>query len=401
MGEYKWIRELIDEARYVVSKYIHRTPMDHSRTFSEIAGFPVLLKYENLQKTGSFKVRGAIYKISKLRGMVDGVVAASAGNHAQGVAYAARSFGLNAVIVMPENASISKVEATRSYGAEVILYGSTFDDALAKAMEIAEERGYELVHAFDDPYIIAGQGTLGIEILEDTTNVDTIVVPIGGGGLISGIALAVKNINPNVKIIGVEPENAASMKESLKAGKPVIAEVKPTIADGLAVKAPGRLTFSIVRDLVDDIVTVSEKEISSAVYLLLERAKTLAEGAGAASLAAILAGKAGQGKTVAVISGGNIDLTLIYRIVLHGLASNKRISYIEGYVPDMPGMLARISSIIASYRGNILDVMHDRVDLNAPAWHTKIKIIFEVPGEREKEQIEAELKRQGFNLSVG
>ncbi|MEB3788249.1 MAG: threonine ammonia-lyase [Desulfurococcales archaeon] len=401
MAEYSWISDLIDEARYTVSRYIHKTPLDHSRTFSEMAGFPVLLKYENLQKTGSFKVRGAIYKISKIKDSVNGVVAASAGNHAQGVAYAARSFGIKAVIVMPENASISKVEATRSYGAEVILYGSTFDDALAKAREIASEKGYELVHAFDDPYIIAGQGTLGVEILEDDPGIDTIVVPIGGGGLISGIALAVKRIKPSIRIIGVEPENAASMKKSLEAGKPVKVEVKPTIADGLAVKSPGKLTFSIVRDLVDDIVTVSEKEISRAVYLLLERSKTLAEGAGAASLAAILSGKAGSGKTVAVISGGNIDLTLIYRIVLHGLASNRRISYIEGYVPDMPGVLARISSIIASRRGNILDVIHDRVDLNAPAWHTRIKIIFEIPGEEEKKSIENELRRQGFNLRVG
>ena len=388
------------EARGVIARHARRTPLDHSTTFSRMAGVRTYLKYENLQKTGSFKVRGALFKISKLSG-ARGVVAASAGNHAQGVAYAASIYGLDAIIVMPETATISKVEATQGYGARVVLKGRIYDEAWEEAVRIAEEKGYELIHPFNDPYIIAGQGTIAFEILEDLPTIGSIVVPIGGGGLISGIAVVAKRLNPKVKIIGVEPENAPKIRESLKAGRPVKVEVKPTIADGLAVKQPGELTFNIIKNLVDEVVTVSEEEIAEALYLLLERGKVLAEGAGAAPLAAVITGKAGLADpTVVVVSGGNIDLNMMYRVLLRGLSSKGRIASLEGYVPDTPGTLHKITGVIASRRGNIIDVVHERTDYRAPAWHTKVKIIVEIPGRRALEEIVAELKRLGYDIEA-
>ncbi|BEP17186.1 threonine ammonia-lyase [Pyrofollis japonicus] len=389
------------EARKVVSKYIHHTPLDYSTTFSRMSGARVYLKYENLQKTGSFKVRGALYKLSKLVGKVEGVVAASAGNHAQGVAYAAKCFGMKAVIVMPEVASIAKVEATKGYGAEVVLYGTIYDEAEEKAREIARERGYEFIPAFDDPDIIAGQATLGHEILEDLEDVDVVVVPIGGGGLISGISVALRKKKPSIRIVGVEPANVPKFTLSLRAGHPVTVKPKPTVADGLAVKRPGQLTFRIIRELVDEVVTVTEDELSQAIYLLLERGKVLAEGAGAASLAAILSGKVRgiEGKkTVAVISGGNIDLTMLNRILVRGLAFTGRIATIYGYVPDQPGMLAKVATIIGKHRANILEVLHDRSDIQAPTWHTALRVIIEVPSREEVKKILEELSREGFEF---
>ncbi len=391
------------EALEVVSRYAHRTPLEHSATFSRATGLRVYLKYENMQKTGSFKVRGALYKVWRLRGTVEGVVAASAGNHAQGVAYAASCLGLRSVIVMPVTASIAKVEATRGYGAEVVLYGEVYDDAERKAREIAEERGYAFVHAFDDPEVIAGQATVGHELLDQLGDVDVVVVPIGGGGLASGVAVVLKKRRPRVKIIGVEPENAAKMLASIRAGHPVEIEPRPTIADGLVTKRPGRYTYALVSELVDDIVTVSEEEIAHAIYMLLERCKVLAEGAGAASLAALLSGKveAPRGaKTVAIVSGGNIDLTQLYRVLLRGLAEEGRIVVLDGYVPDTPGTLARIASIVASHRGNIVDVVHERTDLAAPAWHTRLMIVAEVPSRRTAEEIVEELNRRGYRFRV-
>lgn len=389
------------EARKVVAKYIHHTPLDYSTTFSRMSGAQVYLKYENLQKTGSFKVRGALYKLSRLVGKVEGVVAASAGNHAQGVAYAAKCFGMKAVIVMPEVASIAKVEATKGYGAEVVLYGTVYDEAEEKAREIAREKGYEFIPAFDDPDIIAGQATLGHEILEDLEDVDIVVVPIGGGGLISGISVALRKRRQGVRIIGVEPANVPKFTLSLRAGHPVAVKPKPTVADGLAVKRPGQLTFRIIRELVDEVVTVTEDEIAQAIHLLLERGKVLAEGAGAASLAAMLSGKVRgiEGKkVVAVISGGNIDLTMLNRILVRGLAFSGRIATIYGYVPDQPGMLAKVAAIIGKHRANILEVLHDRSDIQAPTWHTALRVIIEVPSREEVKKILEELSNEGFEF---
>ncbi len=390
------------KAREIVSRHARKTPLDHSSTFSRMSGGHVYLKYENLQKTGSFKIRGALYKVYRVRSQASGVVAASAGNHAQGVAYAARSLGLPSIIVMPETASISKVEATRGYGAQVVLYGKIYDEAEQKAREIAEEKGYAFIHPFDDPHVIAGQGTVALEILEDLSDIDVVVVPVGGGGLISGIAAVFKKLSPSTRIVGVEPENAPKFTESLRAGKPVTVEVRPTIADGLATKKPGNLTFRIVSGLVDKMVTVTEDELAKAIYLLLERGKVLAEGAGAAALAAILSGKVDvEGKrVVALVSGGNIDLTAIYRLLIRGLAGAGRIAAIQGHVPDLPGTLAKIASIIASYRGNIVEVIHDRADMEAPAWHTTLKIIFEAPSLETVDTILKELERHGYRFQL-
>ena len=401
MGLEDEIYNLSLKARRVISNHARRTPLDYSSTFSRLAGFRVFLKYENLQKTGSFKVRGALFKISQVKDHIRGVVAASAGNHAQGVAYAASVHGMEAVIVMPETASISKVEATRGYGARVILYGSVYDEAYKRALEIAEESGYEFIHPFDDPHVIAGQGTIAFEIIEDLDMVDAIIVPIGGGGLASGIAAVAKRLRPGVRIIGVEPENAPKYRVSLEKGEPVEVEVKPTIADGLAVKKPGDITYRIISRLVDEIVTVSEEEIAEALYMLLERGKVLAEGAGAAPLAAVLSGKVdGGGDTVVVISGGNIDLNMMYRVLLRGLSSKGRIASISGYVPDTPGTLHRVTGIIARHRGNIVDVIHERTDYRVPAWHTRIKIIVEVPSREALGEILRELSSEGYEMSL-
>lgn len=391
------------EALDVVRRHAHHTPLDLSRTFSRMTGASVYLKYENLQKTGAFKIRGALYKIYTIHRGARGVVAASAGNHAQGVAYAAQCFGVPAVIVMPVTSTISKVEATRSYGAEVVLHGAIYDEAEAKAREIAREKGYEFIPAFDDPDIIAGQATVAHELLQDLPDVDAVVVPVGGGGLASGIATVLKKRRPKARVIGVEPENVPKFLESLKAGRPVTIRARPTIADGLAVKRPGELTFKIIRELVDDIVTVSEGEISQAIYLLLERAKVLAEGAGAAALAALISGKvpgiAGR-KVVAIVSGGNIDLTMLNRVIIRGLRHSGRVVTLYGHTPDFPGVLAEVASILAKHRANILEVLHDRGDPQSPPWHTTLRIIVEVPSRREVGAILAELEEKGYTFTV-
>lgn len=388
------------EAYEIIRKYLHVTPVSFSTTFSKISHCKVYLKYENLQKTGSFKARGALYKVYTIKDRVKGVVAASAGNHAQGVAYAASIFNLPSVIVMPESASVSKVEATKGYGAEVILYGRVFDESYSKALEIARERGFEFIHAFDDLRIIAGQSTIAWELLEQIGDFDSVVVPVGGGGLISGIASVIKKVKPNVKIIGVEPEAAPKTLLSIKAGKPVIIEPKPTVADGLVAKRPGDITFQFIANLVDDIVTVGEEEISQAIYLLLERKKTLVEGAGAVGVAALISGKVKleDRKVVVLLSGGNIDLTILNKIILRGLVGTGRITRITGYIPDYPGQLKRVLEVIAQHRGNILDISHDRADPRTPAWHAKVTIMFETPSIQVTREILEKLKGEGFKF---
>jgi len=387
------------EALEVIRDYIHRTPVEASSTFTRLSGRKAYLKYENLQKTGAFKVRGALYKLYKLQGKYDGVVAASAGNHAQGVAYAGKIFGFKTVIVMPEGASISKIEATKGYGAEVILAGRVYDETLRVAQEIARERGYALVHAFDDLDIMAGQGTIAHELAEQVEDLEHVIVPIGGGGLISGIASVLHSIKPEVVVHGVEPAAAPKTLEALRHGRPVQIEPKPTIADGLVVKRLGEKTFQIIRELVRGVVTVDEAEIAHAIYLLLERGKVLAEGAGATSLAALLYGKVNspQGSTnVALISGGNIDLTHLYRIILRGLSREGRLAKIAGYVPDAPGQLRTILDIIASRRGNVIGIFHDRTSQKIPAWHALVTITMEVPNLETVNAILSELEEHGY-----
>ncbi len=391
------------EAHDVVSKYIHRTPVDRSATFSRLCGCDVFLKYENLQKTGAFKVRGALFKVYQLvKKGVKGVVASSAGNHAQGVAYAASCFGIKAIIVMPETASIAKINATRSYGAEVVLYGKVYDDAESKAYEIADRLGYAFVHPFDDIDVMAGQATIAWELIEQINDFDVIVVPIGGGGLASGILAVLKTVRPRIKVIGVEPENAPKMLVSIKRGVPTTITPRPSLADGLVTKRPGELTYTIVSNYIDDIVTVTEDEIAKAIYMLLERAKVLAEGAGAAALAALMSGKikVEKQRVVALVTGGNIDLTALSRVVSKGLLSEGRIAKLRGSLPDVPGSLKSVLEVIAKYRGNILDIRHDRYDFYRLPWYATVEILVEVPSSEDTKRIVNELRNRGFEFEL-
>lgn len=328
------------------------------------------LKTENLQVTGSFKVRGAYYKISQLteEQKKAGVIACSAGNHAQGVALSATKNGIKSVVCMPDGAPISKVEATKGYGAEVVLVPGVYDDAYNKAVELQKEKGYTFVHPFDDEDVIAGQGTIGLEILEQLDNIDAVVVPIGGGGLISGVAFTIKNLKPNIKVYGVQAANAPSMYESLKQKKQITLDTVSTFADGIAVKHPGDNTFELVSKYVDEVVTVTEDEIAMAILTLMERQKLVAEGAGATSVAAVLADKVPvDGKNVVcVVSGGNIDVNILSRVLTRGLKSSGRNVNMQIALEDKPGQLVLVSTIISQCGGNIINVRYERSDLNMP-----------------------------------
>ncbi len=403
MSEYETIRNLILKAREVLKSVVHETPLTHSTFFSNITGKTVYLKLENLQKTGSFKVRGAYFKIYSLLPdvKVKGVVTASSGNHAQGVAYSAKELGIKSTIVMPETTPPYKVNAVKSYGSEVILHGRIYDDAYAKALEISESSGAYLIHPFDDPYVIAGQGTIGLEIFEQLPDVDTVLVPIGGGGLISGIALALKSrLGNKVKIIGVEPKNASKTRESLIKGSPVRISPNTSIADGVLTKGLGSLTFKIIRDFVDDVVEVDEDSIARAMYLLLERTKLLVEGAGALPIAALLSYKDEvPGKNVvAVLSGGNADLTILYRIILRGLMIDGRIAKVVMNLRDVPGSLERALKIIAEFRCNILDVTHERLDLDVEPGYARVKVLMELPDRNVYQELIKKLLESGIKV---
>jgi threonine dehydratase len=394
------------EAKEVLSKAIHTTPLDLSATYSKITGARIYLKLENLQKTGSFKVRGAYYKIWSLpQDKRKGVVAASAGNHAQGVAFAASHQGIPTIIVMPETAPISKVEATRNYGAEVVLYGRVYDDALKKAMELVEEKGFTFIHPFDDPKVIAGQGTILHEVIEQLGEPpDVIITPVGGGGLASGlIAVARQLWGTKTKIIGVEPSYAPKFTESLKHGHPVRVPAHPGIMDGLVVKVPGELTFEIISNHIDDMVTVDDREVSEGIYMLLERNKTLAEGAGAAPLAALLTGKvevAKNQRVLLIISGGNIDPTRLVRVINYELGRGHRIVRLEGLIPDEPGSLNKVLGILSIARLNIIDIRHDRVSpVLEPGW-AKIEVYAEAPNEESVNSVLDKLNGEGFPFKI-
>ena len=396
--------EKILETKNLISKYIHETPLDFSTTFSNMTGYEVYLKLENLQKTGSFKVRGAFSKLIRLvnEGKIKGgVIAVSAGNHAQGVAYAARTLGVNAVIVMPELAPVSKYLATRSYGAEVIQYGKFLHESMKKAEELIRERGLTLIHPYGDIEVIWGQGTLGLEL--PAQDLDAVVVPVGGGGLISGVALAVKARNPNVKVIGVQSVASPSLKVSKSLRRLVEIEPSFSIADGILVKSPSELTFQFIDEFVDDIVLVDDFEISNAIYLLLERNKTVVEGAGAASLAAVLSGKLNleRGRKVAVVlSGGNIDMPLLAQIIEKVLYHAHRVVKVKVIVPDKPGYLNTILSEVAMIRGNVIEVVHDRISSDVPPGYTKIYITFEVSSPEVLETLFTRLTSKGILATI-
>ncbi len=393
----------IELARSKLGDVIHRTPTVRSDAISKRTGFEVFLKLENLQKAGSFKIRGAYFKMSRLSPSQKkmGVVAASAGNHAQGVALAASLLGIHATIVMPEGSSIAKQEATRSYGGKVILFGSDVDQALRHAKEM-EEDGKIFVHPFDDEEIIAGQGTLGIEILEDVPEVDTIVVPVGGGGLISGVSTIVKKRRPRVNIIGVESAHAPSAVASLAKRRIVEVKIRPTLADGIALRKIGEHTFPILRKNVDQIVTVQEDEIASAILMLMERKRVVAEGAGAAPLAALLSGgsKIRGKRVVLVISGGNIDFNLLDRIIEKGLAQTGRMVRFEVLLRDVPGALAKIADLIGHYRANILHIIHERAARDIPIGFSRVILVLETRNRNHVRGIAAGLRKENYPVRM-
>ena len=347
-------------AREKMKGIVHETPLDYSKTFSDLAQNEVYLKLENLQKTGSFKVRGSYNKLISLseEELKKGVVAASAGNHAQGVAYSSQMLGIPCTIVMPKGAPLSKVLATRQYGAEVILEGNVFDEALAYALELNEKRGATFIHAFDDESVITGQGTVGLEILDQLSEVEAVICPVGGGGLIAGVAMAVKEKNPNIAVYGVQTIACPSMKQSLLEQKPVAIKSAPTMADGIAVQKPGAKNFEIVKKYVDDIVCVDEMEIARTMLLLLERNKLLVEGSGASSLAALIYKKISitNKKVAAVLSGGNVNVHFISRIIERGLVESGRFANFSIILKDKPGELQRVVSSITELDANIQDV---------------------------------------------
>ncbi|HXX01648.1 MAG TPA: threonine ammonia-lyase [Candidatus Acidoferrales bacterium] len=363
---------------------IRVSPCTHSETFSNLTGNSIFLKLDNQQRTGAFKERGALNKLLTLsqEERKRGVIAASAGNHAQGVAYHAGRHSIRARIFMPLPTPLTKVSSTRAYGAEVILEGANYDEAYEKAVENGARDHLTLIHAFDDEAVIAGQGTLGLEILEQQPDIEAIVVPIGGGGLIGGIACAAKEMNPAVKVYGVQPARIPSMKAAIAAGKPVALRSATTIADGIAVRRAGERTFPLVQKYVDEIATVEEEEIANAILLLLEREKTLAEGAGAAALAAVLNRKlplAGQ-RVAVLVCGGNIDVTLLARIIERGLVKDGRLVRLRVHLPDYPGALHRLTGILADHRANIVETAYDRAYHGVNLGDTAIDITMETRG---------------------
>jgi threonine dehydratase len=370
----------IIKAQSVLKSVVKKTPLEPSKSFSAMSGARVFMKLENLQSTGSFKVRGAYNRISSLSNeeLKNGVVCASAGNHAQGVAYAATKLKVKSTVFMPLFTPPLKVIATKAYGAEVILTGNNFDDALAAAMQHREKTGAYFVHPFDDPYIIAGQGTIGLEIFDQLETVQDVLVPIGGGGLIAGIAIALKNLNPEIRIIGVEAEGSQSMKLSIENNQVTSLKSVHTIADGIAVKTPGHLNFKAVKELVDDIVIVNDAEIARTTYLLLQRAKILAEPAGVAAMAAVLHKRAKLEKriVVPVICGGNINMGLLQQVLEKGMMDEGLRARIQVLIPDQAGELKSVVSILEKVRANIFDIAHERSITSVPVGFVMVTITF-------------------------
>ena len=379
---------------------IRVSPCPRSEAFSGITHSTIFLKLDNQQRTGAFKERGALNKLLTLseQERAHGVIAASAGNHAQGVAYHAGRHGIKARIFMPLPTPLTKVSATRAYGAEVVLDGANYDEAFAKAVESGRQDCLTLVHAFDDDTVIAGQGTLGLEILEQHSGIEVIVAPIGGGGLIGGIACAVKESNPAVKIFGVQPAKLPSMKAAVAEGRPVTLKAASTIADGIAVRRAGDRTLPLVQKYVDDIVTVEEEEIANAILLLLEREKTLAEGAGAAALAAVLNRKlpVEKKKVAVLVCGGNIDVTLLARIIERGMVKDGRLVRLRIHLPDYPGALHRLTGILADHRANIVETAYDRAYHGVNLGDTAIDITMETRGPDHIAELLAALLAAGY-----
>ena len=390
----------IYHAAYVLKNVARRTDLIEAAALKSEAR--LYLKTENLQLTGSFKLRGAYYKISQLteEQRQAGIVACSAGNHAQGVALAASRMGIRSVVCMPDGAPISKVEATKAFGAEVRLVQGAYDDAYAYACELQKETGATFIHPFNDPEVIAGQGTIGLEILDQLPDVEAIVVPVGGGGLISGVAFAVKSLNPQVKVYGVQAENAASMFRSLNQGEACTLETVNTFADGIAVKHPGEITFDMCRRYVDEVVTVSEDEIASAILKLLEKQKVVAEGAGAVSVAAALSGRlpvAGK-KTVCLVSGGNIDVNILSRVITRGLMTQGRNVTLQIALEDKPGQLVGVSRIVSECGANVVSVIHGHSDTSMAVTSCFLTLGLETRDFEQIDEIRRRLSEAGFRI---
>lgn len=382
---------------------IRKTPLTYSPIFSQLIGSEVYLKSEFQQKTGSFKIRGAYFKIKSLTNdeKKKGVVTASAGNHAQGVAFASSLENISCTIVMPKNASPAKVAATKGYGANVILEGNNYDESWMKANQIAEKTGAISVHAFDDPQVIAAQGVIGLEILEDLPDVDEIYVPIGGGGLAAGILLAVKRKNPKIKVIGVQSKSFPAMKNSLQAGKLTEVGGERTIADGISVKKPGQITFGIIKELIDDIVLIDDQQIVKTMFLLMERAKMVVEPAGAAGLAYLLEAKPSPGKKVVpILCGGNVDMYLLGQIVAKGLTQMGRLIKLFILLPDKPGALKELVDEIASLSVNIVEVVHDRLSSDIAAGSAGVTLSLETEGQKHADELISHLKKKNINFKI-
>ena len=395
--------ESFEEAAAKVKEVTQETKLIYSSYFSDMTGNKVYLKPENMQRTGAYKVRGAYYKISTLSDEErnKGLITASAGNHAQGVAYAAHKYGVKAVIVMPTTTPLIKVERTKSYGAEVILHGDVYDEACAHALQLAEENGYTFIHPFDDENVIAGQGTIGLEILSQVADADVIVVPVGGGGLISGVAFTVKQLKPSVRVYGVQAEGAPSMVNSLKDGKIECLESVHTIADGIKVKEPGEHTFEYCSKYVDGVVTVSDDEISSAILHLIEKQKLVSEGAGATPVAAVMFNKIPDikgKKVVCLVSGGNIDVTILSRVIKRGLLKSGRSDTLTIQLEDRPGPLRDVSEIISKLGGNVVSVHHERASEDSDITDCLLRLVLETRNFDHIREIRQALAAAGFKI---
>ncbi len=394
----------IEKARDRIKGKIKKTPLVNCPTLDKITNGTVFFKLENLQTIGSFKIRGAMNRIMALspEEKAKGVIAASAGNHAQGVAISARNEGIEATIVMPRIAPMQKVEATQSFGAKVVLHGDTFDEAFAKAVELQKEHGYTFVHPFNDEDVISGQGTIGVEILEEEKDIDTIICPIGGGGMIAGIAIAAKHMNKDIKIIGVQTSNMPSMVKALENGKPYLIKGEKTIADGIAVGVPGINTFEIVEKYVDEVVTVTEDEISNAMLFLLERSKVVAEGAGATALAGVLAKKIDLNgrKAAIVVSGGNVDITSLERIINKALILEKRRAKLVISIGDSVGKLNQVTKIMTDNNANILYLTQTRFDNDLLINEQALEIVIECLNKEHLDRVLEALKNENLKYKI-
>ena len=393
----------IVNAQKVQDDVIRKTSLVFSDTFSQLTGSKVYLKNEFEQKTGSFKLRGAYYKIKNLTEdeKNKGVVAASAGNHAQGIALASAMEKINCTIVMPKNASPAKIAATKGYGDNVVLEGKNYDESWIKAQEIAKTTGAEIIHAFDDPQIIAAQGVIGLEIMEQLPDVDEIYVPIGGGGLAAGILIAIKTKNPNVKVIGVQSKSFPSMKNSIDSGKLETVDGGFTVADGISVKTPGKQTFEIIKNMIDEIVLIDDEEIIKAMFLLMERSKVVVEPAGAAGLAYLISKKPSSGKKVVpILCGGNVDMYLLGQIVAKGLTTMGRMMKIFILLNDKPGALKEVVDELASLSANIVEVLHDRLSSNVHAGTTGVTLSLETENQKHTDQIIQHLKEKNIDFKI-